>query len=1298
VFHSKLLLHSDILSDLRAINNDHVERKLAFTLRRLVVYGRTPVVKSTEGVNESWLRSPLGGNGGSHYYLWWRHAQCPREGRVLFAAAVRHHDTHTPLAGRSLDDATRVLHHEDNLQLEEPWSEQQQSFLALSGAVVALSGYPGSGKTTSLWERIRRDNARRALYITWSSDLAAEARRWFGDTSETAFHPATGTIEFKSARQLYAEVAEDDLPSAPIHNLRMGFHAAVRKSRNGAVSRLPDAAINEAFDLLRGEALGSPEVEWRKDHLQFPTAVLEARVGEGVRLAEVVRALSLDRVGTAARHFPDLVFLQRVRARWESGEIEPPPLEYDLIAIDEVQDLTPLESALLLRMQAQGRVETRWLLAGDEGQTVRPSGFSWNALGAQVHEGLGQRWEKSKLEGSLRCPTEVMYALNQFTQFYSVLERENRPRLQRKPEDAFVSGQSILLGIATTAEEANAALGKLLLHGRLRVLCATDTAPLWIEEPLKENLRYPALAKGLEFPVLVLVGLGDALRRLQQASNLEPPPRHARNLVDQVRVAISRASGRLLVLEGPQGEIRGGVHECDLAEFIGAERVRLEDLIDVAHTLHERDPRGTEDLIQELRREAISAIVDRPELAVRNLGTLHKLNTHQLEEPPRPNAATNEYKVSLRTHREQRDAERAEAYSQVAFRLLVEHDDRFLPRVERRRILRPLREYLIGQVPSVRFEASSVAEDQPIHDERVEAGRKVESPSAWLARLARPPSTWSDREWLIWLRNTPSTIRNAEWFAASLESKYQRTRRLLDRPYDSERYKYHLTNWDFEEIAMVHVMSGRSPEEADAAVKKSLQWTLERLHTVASGGPDPSKIDHIAECTLEIMETLPTTTARVDEIATSILETIGAHEWNWRLFKDRPDQLARYALRRGQLERGLQELPKGAVEARRLLLQVNQLARDVEDLCTQNSLHVSELERITTTIWGGGRVAVEDLAKRMAAIDDAVAVWLTSAEELRSQRSADAEARAMDSERWSAIDEHIRSIEAACSEHWETMAELAVADLKEQMKYGWRELEQRFDEHQRREERLQQAVSAHQEEVAALAKREDEHSRAVRNHEGRVHRLQRAQREYESKVLELEVASEEVEQLRRTLAVPQQQPTAEAEQLRQRLETDRRAFDVRRQGLEEDIAQRMRDLDKRESRVQAREEELHRTLDRLREALKSGTLEGWVRSATPGAVNATPSLQPQVATTTASDATSPPSREHVDLQTTFEARLQEVDPRIAHMSSLWQISSTFGLKRRVVEEMARSALGEVPAWDAPLSSKQKAAIIRAMRS
>jgi len=127
----------------------------------------------------------------------------------------------------------------------------------------------------------------------------------------------------------------------------------------------------------------------------------------------------LSRRTLANRYCPDwaLAWLpaEMLGSQHVPDKILPGLLDYDCIAVDECQDLTPIEAYVLVELAARinkgRRVPVPFLLAGDEAQTVRPTDFEWGWLNDLLHSEVGTPAEH-KLSANLRSPRRIAEMVN----------------------------------------------------------------------------------------------------------------------------------------------------------------------------------------------------------------------------------------------------------------------------------------------------------------------------------------------------------------------------------------------------------------------------------------------------------------------------------------------------------------------------------------------------------------------------------------------------------------------------------------------------------------------------------------------------------------------------------------------------------------------------------------------------------------------------------------------------------------------------------------------------------------------
>ena len=413
-------LHPEVSDHLRVWA--HLYNRLGIVLQHLAAHGRTTVVKGCRDGNRGWRRSPLGGANGMQYYLWWT----PRGSRVadgvalpadaVLVRAVRHHDDHAPLEAGSLDDYL-PLGAPDDLNDDiagRPWTDAQVRFVEDERPVRLILGRPGSGKTTVLWKAIEARSGQRVLYLTWSSALTRHAEERFA-----SFAPADVEVVARDFATFVGEICGTDVTrqalaasrnrfdgvitrlgrdmAGPWKNRRDALHAELRAILFGrAIPCETGCAVERGVARLGDEAYR----ELRGDHDGVGPKAARA-------LLKVARFLPADGVRAV---FPELVAATRAIGRLRDDELPEGFDDFDRIVVDELQDLTLLETAVVVELcRAIGRRRGRapWLLmAGDAGQTVRPTGFDWGPLNDLLARRVGAP-ARFQLDEHLRCPSRI---------------------------------------------------------------------------------------------------------------------------------------------------------------------------------------------------------------------------------------------------------------------------------------------------------------------------------------------------------------------------------------------------------------------------------------------------------------------------------------------------------------------------------------------------------------------------------------------------------------------------------------------------------------------------------------------------------------------------------------------------------------------------------------------------------------------------------------------------------------------------------------------------------------------------
>ncbi len=314
-------------------------------------------------------------------------------GEAVFLRDIRHHDDHAPLGAGNLANDYLPLSVPDLRAAEyapEPWTNSQLRFARSHSVVRILKGHPGSGKTTALLHAADVSQAQRVLYLTFSQDLAALARDYFDRFCSDS---RTFTVLTYSAFVRQLTGSQDAAPESPAgpsafrERFRRDLHNYQRSL--GAWSSDLDALYDEMHAHVVGAAV--PEGSGRFPKAERICLPEKAYLAQRVRylgpaangVFDAVRRLEKSAEAPLAdRYFPELALAWRAAqslSRWPGQEVAAFQ-DYNCVAVDEIQDLTPLEFFVVLklarRLNEGGRLAPL-LLAGDEAQTIRATDFEW---------------------------------------------------------------------------------------------------------------------------------------------------------------------------------------------------------------------------------------------------------------------------------------------------------------------------------------------------------------------------------------------------------------------------------------------------------------------------------------------------------------------------------------------------------------------------------------------------------------------------------------------------------------------------------------------------------------------------------------------------------------------------------------------------------------------------------------------------------------------------------------------------------------------------------------------------------
>lgn len=563
-----LWFHPDVETALRG--KVALRKRLGIVLQHLAAHGRTTVVKGCkDDKNKGWLRSPLGGNNGMQYYLWWSpQGSIPAKGldlpeRDILVRAARHHDDHALLEAGEIDDYLPIRQREleDEGFVGRPWTADQLRFVENEDPVRLVVGRPGSGKTTVLWKAIEARSSQRVLYLTWSRELTRSAREHF-----QTFAPDGVNIEARDFTTFLGEICRLDIERRPLAESHAMFEEAIKQlgpNVLGPWSGREKALFAEIRAFLIGRSIPGEQISERSTGIVrlSDAAYLERRASKGgVGNAAATSLLKIFRVieehTPFSQMFPELNAAARATEHLQADDVPDGFREFDRVVVDEVQDLTLLEANVIVelcRAIARHRGHSPWLLvAGDDGQTVRPSGFEWGPLSDLIARRVGPP-HRFQLESNLRCPSRIASVIDRASRRYVHLEKGRRPTKQRRRK----GGQHVEAHLFHVDAESRGDAIELLenledVEGVV-VVSPQEDLPDWLPFELQDMVLTPADTKGLEYQSVCLLEPGRLLARLEPsatdmtAADLEEYSR--RTAIDQLRVALSRATETLAFID-----------------------------------------------------------------------------------------------------------------------------------------------------------------------------------------------------------------------------------------------------------------------------------------------------------------------------------------------------------------------------------------------------------------------------------------------------------------------------------------------------------------------------------------------------------------------------------------------------------------------------------------------------------------------------------------------------------------------------------------------------------------------------
>jgi hypothetical protein len=401
-----------------------------------------------------------------------------------------------PLHGHAVADALplRWIHarRAEFELLDKPivFDDAQEAVRRLPAPVVVV-GSAGSGKTAVTLAKLREAEGR-VLYVTHSAYLAQSALSLY---DAHGYENPAQEVDFLS----YREFVETLRVPAGREVTFPAFRGWFDRHRQTLRSTLGELDAHALFEEFRGVLSASAQ-----GPLELP-----AYLALGPRQS-LLAPLAREAAHTLFARYRQwlleagLFDLNLVAHEWRA--LAKPA--YDFVVVDEVQDLTNVQLALVLDcLKAPGQ----FLLCGDSNQIVHPNFFSWAAVRALFWNGLAgdaaQRQALSVLRANFRntrAVTELANTLLKIKQSrFGSIDRESNFLVESASSQ---DGQARLLPAREAALRELDSRTRASVHHAVIVLRDED------KSAAREHFRTPLVfsvheAKGLEYPHVILYAM-----------------------------------------------------------------------------------------------------------------------------------------------------------------------------------------------------------------------------------------------------------------------------------------------------------------------------------------------------------------------------------------------------------------------------------------------------------------------------------------------------------------------------------------------------------------------------------------------------------------------------------------------------------------------------------------------------------------------------------------------------------------------------------------------------------------------
>lgn len=455
--------------------------------------------------------------------------------------------------------------------------EQKRAASAGSRGPLLVRGGPGTGKSIVALYRIRNLYERalektvfeeappKTLFVTYTKALTRVSDQLLGSLlgPEARQHVTVRTID-SIARQVAGDFAQEQFKSRSDTRTLQDKIVEARHLMLDLVAK--KTQVHETLSSLPVEYL-LDEFQWVIDGraIEYLDEYLSAnRTGRGTRFGPELRRLVWRVYNTWLEDLEECGIATYEQVQCEAvvrAEALPEEEKFDVVVLDEAQDLKPIGIRLALAMCKD---PSGFYMTADENQSIYGRGYSWR----QVSSDLRVQGRSVLLRHNYRTTRQIQEAALAFLRKGKVQDPDSiaipvhegpKPVLCECVNDSVAIAQwfqrwgselrlPIFMGAVLTPTNAQASevAERLTVHGIAAK--ALRSGQLDVNERVVKCLTLHA-AKGLEFPFVAVTGLTDKHipRRSYVSADDADWATHVQQERQLLHVAMTRAMWRLLV-------------------------------------------------------------------------------------------------------------------------------------------------------------------------------------------------------------------------------------------------------------------------------------------------------------------------------------------------------------------------------------------------------------------------------------------------------------------------------------------------------------------------------------------------------------------------------------------------------------------------------------------------------------------------------------------------------------------------------------------------------------------------------